>query len=325
MNNEINKKQSNQIKVFLFDWIIEVWMIFWSLMKIMIPALVIVRFIELLGWIEVLGELIQPLMILVGLPGETGLVWMATMMGNIYTGMAVFYQLGLAGELTVAQVSILGSMMLIAHSLPVEVAVAKATGVSVWFTLCLRIGGALVLGFITYHVYSEFILLQAAASQSWQPEIADTSWVYWFLMQGKTIIAALAIISLLTLFIRILRLLGVERLIHFLLSPILRSLGITPKASNIMLVGLTLGLSFGGGLLINEVRRGHIKGKDVFMTLAFLSLCHSLIEDTLLIMLLGADLTTILLGRLVFTLLIVLGLIRLLNWLPDNKKHYLYR
>ena len=92
-----------------------------------------------------------------------------------------------------------------------------------------------------------------------------------------------------------------------------------------MLVGLTLGLSFGGGLLINEVRRGHIKGKDVFMTLAFLSLCHSLIEDTLLIMLLGADLTTILLGRLVFTLLIVLGLIRLLNWLPDNKKHYLYR
>jgi spore maturation protein SpmB len=318
-------QQKTALKKPTQDWLTEVWMIFSSLMKIMIPALLIVRCIELLGWIEALGEMIQPVMILVGLPGETGLVWMAAMVGNIYTGMAVFYQLGLAEQLTIAQVSVISSMMLIAHSLPIEVAIARAIGISLWFTLLLRIGGAFVFGFICYQTYSNLELLQVPAPQLWQPETADTSWVHWFLTQGQTIVMAFAIIAALTLFLRILRVLGVERLIHFLLAPVLRLLGIARVASNIIIVGLTLGLSFGGGLLISEARRGHIAGKDIFLSMAFLGLCHSLIEDTLLMLLLGADLGTIVFARLAFSLLAILALSRLLDWLPADKQSWFYR
>jgi hypothetical protein len=325
ISNLLNSNQLTALRQSTQDWLTEVWMIFSSLMKIMIPALLIVRCIELLGWIESLGIMIQPLMLLVGLPGETGLVWMTAMMGNIYTGMAVFYQLGLAEQLTVAQVSVIGSMMLIAHSLPIEVAIARTIGISLWFTLLLRIGGAFLFGFITYQAHSSLTLLQTPAPQLWQPETADTTWAHWFLTQGQTMVMAFAIIAALTLFLRILRLLGVERLIHFLLAPVLRLLGIATVASNIIIVGLTLGLSFGGGLLINEARRGHIAGRDIFMSMAFLGLCHSLIEDTLLILLLGADLSTILFGRLVFSLLVILALSRLLDWLPANRQSWLYR
>jgi len=318
-------KNQTILKKAIQDWLTEVWVIFSSLMKIMIPALIIVRCIELLGWIEALGEMIHPVMILVGLPGETGLVWMAAMMGNIYTGMAVFYQLGMAEQLTIEQVSVVSSMMLIAHSLPIEIAIARAVGISLWFTLCLRIGGAFIFGFICFQTYSHLALLQEPAPQLWQPEIADPSWGYWFLTQGQTIAMALAIIAALTLFLRILRVLGVERLIHFLLAPVLRLLGIATAASNIIIVGLTLGLSFGGGLLINEARRGHIAGKDIFMSMAFLGLCHSLIEDTLLMLLLGADLSTIVFARLAFSLLAILALSRLLDWLPANKQSWFYR
>jgi len=318
-------KNQTILKKAIQDWLTEVWVIFSSLMKIMIPALIIVRCIELLGWIEALGEMIHPVMILVGLPGETGLVWMAAMMGNIYTGMAVFYQLGMAEQLTIGQVSVVSSMMLIAHSLPIEIAIARAVGISLWFTLCLRIGGAFIFGFICFQTYSHLALLQEPAPQLWQPEIADPSWGYWFLTQGQTIAMALAIIAVLTLFLRILRVLGVERLIHFLLAPVLRLLGIATAASNIIIVGLTLGLSFGGGLLINEARRGHIAGKDIFMSMAFLGLCHSLIEDTLLMLLLGADLSTIVFARLAFSLLAILALSRLLDWLPANKQSWFYR
>ena len=269
--------------------------------------------------------MIQPMMILVGLPGETGLVWMAAMMGNIYTGMAVFYQLGMAEQLTIAQVSVISSMMLIAHSLPIEVAIARAIGISLWFTLLLRIGGAFVFGFICYKTYSNLELLQVPAPQLWQPETADTSWAHWFLTQGQTIVMAFAIIAALTLFLRILRVLGVERLIHFLLAPVLRLLGIARVASNIIIVGLTLGLSFGGGLLISEARRGHITGKDIFLSMAFLGLCHSLIEDTLLMLLLGADLGTIVFARMAFSLLAILALSRLLDWLPADKQSWFYR
>ena len=325
MSNWLTSKQTTAIKAFAQDWLTEVWMIFSSLMKIMIPALIIVRCIELLGWIEALGTIIQPLMLLVGLPGETGLVWMAAMMGNIYTGMAVFYQLGLAEQLSIAQVSVISSMMLIAHSLPVEVAIARAVGISLWFTLLLRIGGAFVFGYIAYQTHSGLALLQVPAPQLWQPETADTSWAAWFLTQGQTIVIAFAIIAALTLFLRILRVLGIERLIHFLLAPVLRLLGIATVASNIIIVGLTLGLSFGGGLLINEARRGHIAGKDIFLSMAFLGLCHSLIEDTLLMMMLGADVGTIVLARMAFSLLAILAVSRLLDWLPANKQSWFYR
>ena len=325
MSNWLTSKQTTAIKAFAQDWLTEVWMIFSSLMKIMIPALIIVRCIELLGWIGALGEMIQPVMLLVGLPGETGLVWMAAMMGNIYTGMAVFYQLGLAEQLSIAQVSVISSMMLIAHSLPVEVAIARAVGISLWFTLLLRIGGAFVFGYIAYQTHSGLALLQVPAPQLWQPETADTSWAAWFLTQGQTIVIAFAIIAALTLFLRILRVLGIERLIHFLLAPVLRLLGIATVASNIIIVGLTLGLSFGGGLLINEARRGHIAGKDIFLSMAFLGLCHSLIEDTLLMMMLGADVGTIVLARMAFSLLAILALSRLLDWLPANKRSWFYR
>ena len=315
----------NVVKAAIKDWLIEVWLIYWALIKIMVPVLLIVRVIELLGWIEVLGEFIEPLMGMVGLPGETGLVWMANMFGNIYAGMAVFYQLGLAGQLTIAQVSVLGALMLLAHSLPIEVMIARATGVSVWFTLLLRIGGALVLGMMLHITYSYFYLLQEPAPMLWQPQITSSTWINWFATQGKTLVAALLIITGLTLLIRVLRFIGVEKIIHALLSPVLRILGISIKASNIMIIGLTLGLSFGGGLLIKEARSGKVDAKDVFLTMAFLGLCHSLIEDTLLILLLGADLTTALWVRLAFSLLVIVALARIANRVSTQKQRWFYR
>ncbi len=325
MKEWTKRLQLGNVKQGFQRWLHETWVIFWSLVKIMVPILLIVRCVELMGWIEALGLMIQPIMVLVGLPGETGLVWMAAMVSNIYTGMAVFYQLGMADQLTVAQVSVLGLMILLAHGLPVEVAIARATGVSVWFSLLLRVGGALVLGALLSYVYSRYSLLQESVPVLWQPEIIDSSWRGWLITQGQTLLAALLIIAALTLLIRILRFLGIERLIHFLLAPVLRAMGIGIKASNIMIVGLTLGLSFGGGLLIKEARSGKIEGKDIFMTMAFLSLCHSVIEDTLLILLLGADLTAVLWVRLVFSLLVIIVLARFFNRVPAHKQRWFYR
>jgi len=197
--------------------------------------------------------------------------------------------------------------------------------VSLWFTLVLRIGGALLLGILLHHFYNQFSLLQQPVPLLWQPEVKASGWLPWLSAQGQTLAAALAIIASLTLLIRILRLLGVEKIIHWLLSPLLRAIGVGERAANIMVVGLTLGLSFGGGLLIREVHAGQLDGKTVFTVIAFLGLCHSLIEDTLLILLLGADLSAILWARLMFALLVTAALGRLLVLLPVSRQHWLYR
>ena len=134
------------------------------------------------------------------------------------------------------------------------------------------------------------------------------------------------VISALLLLLKTLKVLGIEKLMAILLRPFLRILGISKDATNLTIIGITLGLSFGGGLLINEAKKGHISARDVFTAIMLLNLLHSLIEDTLLILLIGADFYTIFWGRIVFSILIVAlisNAIKRMN--PTICERYFYR
>jgi hypothetical protein len=103
-----------------------------------------------------------------------------------------------------------------------------------------------------------------------------------------------------------------------LLSPVLKSMGIGREAGTITIVGVTLGLSYGGGLIIHEARSGRIPAKDVFLALTFMGLCHSLIEDTLLMLLLGADISGVLCARMAFSLVFLWILAWTVTRLPES-------
>ena len=131
------------------------------------------------------------------------------------------------------------------------------------------------------------------------------------------------VISDLLLLLKTLKVLGIEKLMNMLLRPFLRLLGISKDSTNLTIIGITLGLSFGGGLLINEAKKGHISARDEFTAIMLLNLLHSLIEDTLLI---GADFYTIFWGRIVFSILIVAlisNAIKRMN--PTICERYFYR
>ena len=102
------------------------------------------------------------------------------------------------------------------------------------------------------------------------------------------------------------------------LGPLLKVIGVSEKASTLAVVGITLGLSFGGGILINQSKQGHIAKKDVFIVMVMLCLLHSIIEDTLLILLLGADLNAVLWGRIVFSVLVIAMLAKIINRMSDR-------
>ncbi len=279
--------------------------VYWTLLKIMLPALVIVKVLDDIGGTQWLAVMLSPVMALVGLPESMGIVWATAMLANIYTAMAVFFSQVNQDPLTVAQVTVLGSMILLAHGLTVEAAVAKAAGISWWFTLSLRIGGALLLGYLLHFTYEEMSVLQQPSQLVWQPEDVDSDWLTWGKAQLKTLVFIFIVISALILILRLLNILGIEKWIHWLLTPLLKFLGIGKEAANVTVIGVTLGLSFGGGLLIDEARSGRISKRDIFLSMAFLGLAHSLIEDTLLIVLLGADLSGILWARMVFACVVI--------------------
>ncbi|MGF1754975.1 hypothetical protein L4C33_15445 [Vibrio makurazakiensis] len=292
------------IHTFFKDLARDIYDVTFTLFKIMIPIIVVIKVVEELGGIVILSNWLSPIMELVGLPPELGLVWATTILTNIYAGLIVF--INLDAPLTVAQVSILGSMMLLAHSLPIEAAIAKKAGVSLMATLVIRIGGSLLLAWLLNISYQFGDLLNQPAVTLWQPEASvDTTYLGWVLDQIKNFAVIFVVISALLFLLKVLKLLGIEKVMAVLLRPFLRILGISKEATNLTIIGITLGLSFGGGLLISEAKRGHIAARDVFTAIMLLNLLHSLIEDTLLILLIGADFYTIFWGRLVFSILIV--------------------
>ncbi|GAA6151735.1 hypothetical protein [Pseudoteredinibacter isoporae] len=296
---------------FLRAWAEETYRVCWSLFKVMLPVVVVVKVLDNWGFNDVLAEFLAPLMNAVGLPESMSLVWAATMLSNIYAGMLVYVQLG--ESLSQAQISILGALMLTAHGLPVEVAIARQAGVSVMFSLVLRIAGALGFAWLLKQMYA-FWPADQAAELLWQPEIqVATSWWAWVQEQVVSFVVIFAIVALLLAVLRLLRILGVEALMAWCLSPVLRFLGIARSAMTITITGITLGMAFGGGILIDEARQGRVEPKDVFSAIMMLSLLHSLVEDTLLVLLLGADFNAVFWGRLVFSLVLVAVLTRLFN------------
>ncbi len=292
----------------------EAWAVYWTLLKVMVPALLIMKALEILGVTALFAQWLAPLMSPLGLPEPLSLVWAATLLTNIYTGLVIFFEVTGDTPLTVAQVTVLGTLMALGHSLPIEGAVARLAGVPWWLTLLLRVGGAWLLGWLLHLSYSLGDWLQYANHVAWEPSVRDTTLVAWLQGQATTLATIFVVIFALMGFLGLLRWLGVERLVHKLLYPLLRLLGIGPAAANITVIGITLGLSFGAGLLLREAHSGRLTPRDILLTLCFLGLCHSLIEDTLLIMLLGADLSGILWARLTFALVII-ALIARLPWL----------
>ncbi|MCW8919963.1 MAG: hypothetical protein FHK82_17020 [Sedimenticola thiotaurini] len=302
-----------QLRNWFEELLKDIYQVVSTLFKIMIPALLLVKILEEIGGVEVIAWLLGPVMAWVGLPESMGLVWATTLLTNIYTGMIIFFNVAQTESLNVAQVTVIGTMMLIAHTLPIEARIAQKAGVRLGVTLLIRLSSALLLGFILHHLYAWGGWLQQPSQLLWSPGVVDSSITAWLLSQLKSLGMIVLIISALLTTLKLLRLLHIERLLHWLLQPVLRMLGIGPTATTITIVGFTLGLAFGGGLLIKEAQAGHVPYRDVFSAMTLLALCHSVIEDTLLILLLGADISGILWMRLLFGFLVVAFVSRLLS------------
>ena len=294
----------NKLNRFTSELFREIFDVVWSLYKIMIPMLICVKIAEELGAISILSDWLSPLMILLGLPEEMGLVWATTILTNIYAGLLVFMDSGVS--LTVAQASVLGTLLLFAHSLPLEAAITKKAGVSFSLSIIFRLVCGIVFAFTLHELYQGLEVFDQQAQVVFQlTPTQDQSYLAWTWDQIKNLMVIFVIITGMLLALKIMRLVGVERLLARLLKPFLKIIGISPKATNMTIIGITLGISFGGALLINEAKRGQIPKRGVFSAVMLLNLSHSMIEDTILLLLIGADFISIFWGRLIFSLLVV--------------------
>ncbi|CCO06971.1 nucleoside recognition domain-containing protein [Desulforamulus hydrothermalis] len=100
-----------------------------------------------------------------------------------------------------------------------------------------------------------------------------------------------------------------DRIAHRL-APAMRFFKLPPESAFPVLIGLTFGLAYGAGLIIESVKTGRLSWRDLFIINVFLILCHSVVEDTALFIAVGADGTVILLGRIILALVVTYFLSR---------------
>jgi len=73
------------------------------------------------------------------------------------------------------------------------------------------------------------------------------------------------------------------------LRPVMQRLTLSNNAAYPLLAGLFLGIVFGSGVILSFARDGSLTKRDLMLVLVFLGICHSIIEDTLVFMALGAN------------------------------------
>jgi len=284
---------------------------------------VLVQLAQLQGWIDALGRAFGPAMAWLALPPEAGLIWITTASVGIYGGIAAM--IGLSGQLalTSGQLSALGAMMLFAHNLPVEQSIVRRAGVNFVSTGLLRITVALLYGGLIAWSSRLTGILDQPASFAWMhapagaagAAKADDLWT-WALTTAGSLVVTFLILVLLLILLDLLERLGITRRITVLLTPLLRFSGLEARAAPITTVGVLLGLTYGGALIIEESERRTFGPRTRFLALAWLCLSHALIEDTLLVLAVGANIWVILVGRVAVTLLLIALLAR---WLGSSE------
>lgn len=293
----------------------------WELIRIMVPVMIAVRILEEMGAISVLSSWLEPIMGLIGLPGELGLVWSTAIFTTIYGGMAVFAALAPGLELTAAQVTVLCSAMLIAHSLPIELSISKKAGAPLGPIAMLRLGGAVVYCYLLNQFCIQFNIWQEPAAMFFTVTPEHLSTLQWSLQQLRNISLIIFVIFCILLFMRILRLIGLLTFMEKSLAPVLPFFGMSREAAPITVVGMIMGIGYGGALIIMETSKGLMDKRETFNSLALMGLCHGLVEDTLLMVALGGKLGGILWGRIAFSLIVIFLLVRMLNILDSRVKY----
>ncbi|WP_313555670.1 nucleoside recognition domain-containing protein [Agrobacterium cavarae] len=276
--------------------------IYWLLVKITVPISVLTEVLSRLGLVEAIAPAFGPAMHAVGLPPELGLAWLTAMLVGIWGAVPLIFTLVPVSELTTADVTVFSALVLFAHGLPLEQKIIQKAGPGMVATTMLRILGGFVYALILHHLFQATGWLSAPVAPAWVPGAVTPDWSVYIWGLAETMLMMLVVLLLLSWSLEVLKITGILGLMMKGIEPVLRLAGIKGEAGHLTAIGLFLGISYGAGILIREARSGVINPRQIFLSCVFMGFAHSIIEDTLLMVSLGADIYSTLIGRVVFAI-----------------------
>jgi hypothetical protein len=277
----------------------------WTLGKVIFPITLIVtilQFTPVLPWII---KQLSPIMGVFGLSGQAAVPLVLGNALNLYAGIAAI----ISFDFTVKEVFIMAIMLSFSHNLFIESTVASRVGVNWWLISGIRIGLALLAAFVINLIWNGgaeqaqygFITAQNTDFNGWQGLVLHG------LQTALIAVIQLACIVIpLMIVMQFLREKGWLTTFSNKFAPFTRILGMKRNTSMTLVAGLTIGLAYGAGLMIQAVKEDGVSKKDMHLALIFLVACHAVVEDTLVFIPLGIPVWPLLVIRLVTAIILTM-------------------
>lgn len=277
----------------------------WTLIKVYIPLAIATTFLKQIGVLDFIAPFFSPFMKFMGLPGETAITLLVAFTNNIYAGIGTMA----AFHLTFRQITILGVMIGLAHTLFIETAVLMKLKMGTLRIAFFRIGLAVLAG-----VLMNLLLPQDVGGVVLNPyaTVRQFSWLNTFKSMGFTCAQIIIYMFVIMLIYEFIMLWKTPKKVRNALHAVPKAIGFSEKAFVPWIVGLFIGITYGAGILFQFAEKNKLSHKDICLTTIFLVLAHAIIEDTMVFVVLGGNFWYIILIR-VFTAFIVVRILATKN------------
>jgi hypothetical protein len=252
----------------------------------------------------------NPLMRFLDLPGEAALAYLSSIFLNLYSAIAVIETIALTGK----QLVILATMCLIAHNFFVECLVMKKTGSHLRKIVLLRLFVSILAGWILSRIVPEgtgsFAVSEVALIDE-PPAIGINVAQFlaglgpWFIDSLFLVLQIFLIVFSVMFLQRLLDEFGFMKKLSKIARPIIRFFGLSPNTAYVWIIAYTMGVMYGAGVIIEEMRDGSLPRVDADLFNHHAAISHSQIEDTVLFVSLGVPYLWAALPRLALAIIVV--------------------
>lgn len=262
------------------------WDGFLWMMKIILPVSFLTDLLAWSGFLQKLDFLFQPLMAFMSLPAMAAYPLLIGVLTNIYGGIAVMAVLPFSrGEMTLMAV-----FLLIAHNIIQEGIVQDKSGINFWKATLIR----LVTATITVVALAPFLAPGASSTDTaaaFSPPVHTLlemirNWVFSMVSIGAKIFAI--VLAIMT-FLEVMKVKGWIHGLVKLLSPFLKVMGLSKEVGFVWLTGVIFGLAYGGSVIIQESKAGHLDRENLEMLHLSIGINHAMIEDPALFLSFGLN------------------------------------
>lgn len=268
----------------------------------MVPITLVVALLRWAGFIDMLAEMLAPVLKYIGLSAEGVLVFITSCLTSLYSAIALIATL----DIDFRMATILAVMGLVCHNLIVETVIQRKAGANALYMVLLRISGAIIVAISLNSIlpadYSGKLILEYGGEVHTELLPTLKEW-------GMSMIYILPVMFMLIVVLNMLQSTLKEfRILDYLtlpFKPLMTLFGLSRDSSFLWLVMNTIGLAYGGSILISEYESGEISRRDSQLLNTHVAMSHSLLEDSLIFIAIGISPIWIFVPRIILSLIAV--------------------